>query len=321
MPPLSLLRNLLVAALAAIATATSTVSAADSYPAKPITLVIPFQGGITEQVGRLYGTELERVLGVPVIVDVRPGAGGTVGAKHAAKQTADGYTLVVTDGLSQETARGDFDSFKELEAITGIMSQPFVLYVKPDSEIKDFEAYVDYAKANPAKVSYGSVGPNTTAHIIGQGLEKAAGVQFVHVPYRGGGAQALAVLSGEATSGYLTAAFFKPYFENQQLRPLAVVASERNPVYPDVPTVTELGYPTLAPLFSWWGIFAPKGLPDDVKQKLVEAAKKIDDAGDLASFVHKSGGETLEFGPAATEGHVRSDIDFWKEYLAQAPKG
>lgn len=318
---LSLFRRRLLTAFAALALPTTSATAAETYPVKPITLVIPFQGGITEQVGRLYGTELEKILGVPVIVDVRPGAGGTVGAKHAAKAAADGYTLVVTDGLSQETARGEFDSFSRLEAITGIMSQPFLLYVKPDGEIKDFKGYVDFAKANPGKVSYGSVGPNTTAHIIGQALEKAAGVQFVHVPYRGGGAQALAVLSGEATSGYLTAAFFKPYFENNQLRPLAVVASQRNPVYPDVPTVTELGYPTLAPLFSWWGIFAPKGLPADVKQKLVESAKKLNDAGELTSFIRKSGGEVLEFGPEATEKHVRSDIEFWKKYLAEAPKG
>lgn len=316
----SLDRRGLLTALVTFALPVTSSAVAQTYPVKPITLVIPFQGGITEQVGRIYGSELEKALGVPVIIDVRPGAGGTVGAKHAAKAAADGYTLVVTDGLSQEAARGDFDSFARLEAITGIMSQPFLLYVKPDSEIKDLKGYVAFAKANPGKVSYGSVGPNTTAHIIGQALERAAGVRLVHVPYRGGGAQALAVLSGEATSGYLTAAFFNPYFENKQLRPLALVASQRSSVYPDVPTVTELGYPTLAPLFSWWGIFAPKGLPADVKRKLVEAAKKVTDAGELTSFVRKSGGEVLEFGPEATEQHVRSDIEFWRKYLTEDRK-
>lgn len=310
-------RKGLVAGLGALALMAQAASAAD-YPRKPVNLVIPYQGGITEQMGRLFGAELEKELGVSVIVDVRPGAGGTIGAKYAAKEAPDGYTLVITDGLAQETVRGRFDSFQQLEPITSLMSQPFLLYVKPDSEIKDFPGYLAAARAQPGRLSYGSVGPNTTAHVIGQSLERQAGVKLVHVPFRGGGAQALSVMAGETASGYLTAAFIKPYVEGGTLRPIAIIADQRNPVYPDVPSIAELGYPALGALNSWWGVFAPKGLPADVKKRLVEATAAIDKRGAVAAFARNSGGIALDPGPQATQRLVEEELAFWQKFLADA---
>ncbi|GAA0506044.1 tripartite tricarboxylate transporter substrate binding protein [Pigmentiphaga daeguensis] len=309
-------RRLLAAATAGImAGALPMPGLAQDYPSKPVTLVIPYQGGITEQLGRLYATELEKVLGKSVIVEVKPGAGGVIGGKYAARAPADGYTLVVTSGLTQETAQGRFDTFAELEAITAITSQAFLLYVKPDSPITTIKDYVEYAKRHPGKLTYGSVGPNTSAHIIGQTLEKSAGIKLVHVPYKGGGAQALAVMSGELASGYLTSAFIKPYVEGKTLRPIAIVSDQRSEIYPDVPTIVEAGYPDLAPVgSSWFGIFAPKGLPAPVKDALVKAAGTIHDAGPVAAFVRNSGGVLLTAGPAYATKKTQEDIDFWKAF-------
>jgi len=311
-------RRRLVAAGAAAAVSTVLPAIAlgqGDYPIKPITLVIPYQGGITEQLGRLYAAELEKALGKSVIVEIKPGAGGVIGGKYAARAPADGYTLVVTSGLTQETAQGRFDTFAELEAVTAITSQPFLLYVKPDSPLKTLRDYLDFAKAHPGKLSYGSVGPNTSAHIIGQVLEKSASVKLVHVPYKGGGAQALAVMSGELQSGYLTSAFIKPYVEARTLRPIVIVSDQRSEIYPDVPTVAEAGYPDLIPVgSSWFGIFAPKGLPPAVKEKLIRTSRAIHDASPLVSFIRNSGGILLPNGPEWATKKTADDIAFWKAF-------
>lgn len=295
----------------------ASLAASGVYPSKPVTLVVPYQGGITEQMSRLYAAELEKELGVSVIVEVKPGAGGVLGTRYAAKAPADGYTLVVSDGLPQETVRGKFDTLGQLEPLTPLMAQPFLLYVKPDSPIRNFADYLAAAKARPASMSYGSVGPNSTAHVIGQSLERAAGLRLVHVPFRGGGAQALSVMSGETASGYLTAAFMKPYAEGRTLRPIVLIASQRNPVYPDVPTIAELGYPQLGSLSSWWGLFAPKGLPPQVREKLLAAKDAIYQRGTLVKFARNSGGEALEPSAENATRLVKEEITFWEKFLAE----
>lgn len=310
----------LAATVALTGLAAGTAHAQSTYPAKPIRLIIPFQGGVTEQLGRAYANELEKTLNQPIIVEVKPGAGGTIGSKYAARAKNDGYTLVIaSNGLAINEAvnpESDFDPVRDLEPVAPLMSQPFLLIVKPDSELKDLKGYVQYAKANPRKVSYASVGPNTAAHLIGQFLMKETGAQLVHVAYKGGGAQALAVMSGEATSGYLTAAFVQPYLEAKTLRALAIIDDKRSPLFPDVPTAVEAGYPTLAPVGStWFGVYGPKGLPADVKAKLASATDAIYRQGTIPTQIRKWGGEPLSGGAPALDALLVDGIRQWKGLL------
>lgn len=297
------LRTTLVYGLATLLSLLAlTTQAQSDYPSKPVRLIIPFQGGITEQLGRAYAVELEKALGRPVIIDVRPGAGGSVGARYAARTASDGYTLVIgSNGLTIQHALApnpDFDPFQDLEPITPIMSQPFLLYVHPDNPIQTLADYLAHARANPDRVSYGSVGPNTPAHLIGELLAIESGTRLTHVSYRGGGAQALAVMSGEATSGLLTSAFLKPYAEASSLRPIVIASHERSPLYPEVPTFVEAGFPNVADIgLTWFALYAPRGLPQAVQQRLVEVTNRIYQENTIPQLIRNWGGVPLSGGP------------------------
>ena len=193
------------------------------------------------------------------------------------------------------------------------------MIVRPESEIKDLKGYVQYAKDHPRKLSYASVGPNTAAHLIGQFLMKETGVQLVHVPYKGGGAQALAVMSGESSSGYLTAAFVKPYLEAKTLRALAIIDDKRSPLFPDVPTTVEAGYPGLAPVGStWFALYGPKGLPPEARARLTAATDTIYRNGAIPEQIRKWGGEPLQGGAPALDKLLGDAIKQWKGLLSSA---
>ncbi|MCU5772493.1 tripartite tricarboxylate transporter substrate binding protein [Erwiniaceae bacterium BAC15a-03b] len=296
---------------------------ADDYPAKPITLIIPFQGGVTEQLGRAYADELSKVLDTPVIVEVKPGAGGAIGSKYAANAASDGYTLVVAgDGMAIKAALTPGDSFdpqRDLEPIGPLMSQPFLLVVRPDSEFKTLSDIIHYASQHPRKVTYASVGPGTAAHLMGQFLMSETHTQLVHVPYKGGGAQALAVMSGEVNFGFLTAAFVQPYLDAGTLRAIALIDQQRSPLFPTVPTASEAGYPALTPAgTTWFALFAPAGIPTAAKQRLTRAVTEIERRGTIAGLIKKWGGQPLTGGPEAVQQKLGNSITQWRALLANS---
>ena len=248
-------------------------AAADSYPSKPVKVVVPMAaGGAVDTLARLLGNQLSEALGKPVLVENKPGANGSIGADFVAKAQPDGYTLLIPDmgtltvGPAVNTDL-PFDSVRDFVPITMLITSPYGVAVHPGLPIHSMAELIAYAKANPGKLNYAHLGNGSASHLAGIDLASRAGVSWTYVPYKGG-AQALPdVAAGNShvlAIGMLsTIAFVK----NNRLRLLAVSASERLSFLPEVPTVSESGYPGfIAALNS--GLFAPKGTPKEVVERL-----------------------------------------------------
>jgi len=262
--------------------------AQDAYPSRPITLVVPFPpGGSVDTMARQYSDSLARILGVPVVVDNRPGGGGSVATLAVAQSKADGYTLVVSsqsshlaNPLTQPRLR--YDPLKDFENIAILGRQPNALSVNASLPVRTFAEFIAYAKKNPGKLDYGSGGVGSMGQLNVEMLKAATGIYTNHIPYRGGTQLITAVLSNEVQFNLDNLVVMLPHIESGKVRALAVASEQRMPQMPNVPTFTELGYPQLN-LSSWTGIAAPAGTPEPVVQKLHKAIRQA--AGDPAMQV------------------------------------
>src|SRR4051794_8978909 len=222
---------------------------AQNYPTRAITLVIPFApGGSTSIVGRAIADKMSEVLGEKVVVDNRPGAGGTVGTKAVAKSDPDGYTLLL--GYTGTLAIGPtlypnagYDPRKDFAPIGMIGNAPNSLVVHPSFPAKSVKELVDYAKANPGKVSYGSAGVGTVSHVAGEYFATAAGVKLIHVPYRGTGPAIADLIGGHIPMAFAPIPATHGPVSQGQLRGLAVTSAKRSTLVPDLPTIVEAGIP------------------------------------------------------------------------------
>src|SRR5215468_10800002 len=266
----------IIAALAA--TLAFTSSDADAgYPERPITLIVPFApGGPSDIIARILATSLSQSLGQQVIVDNRGGAAGNIGMGMAARATPDGYTLLLTStSIAVNPAlfkNLPYDPFKDFAPISELVNAPNVLVVRPDSGIKTVAELVARAKAEPARFNYSSPGAGTKSHLTGEMLKLRAGVEMVHVPYRGAGPAAQAVLAGTTQVGSVALAAAESLIKSGQLRALAVTSAARWFSLPDVPTMIEAGYPGfVSDTFN--ALFAPAGTPLEIVSLLVKESQ------------------------------------------------
>ena len=269
-----------VAALACTAL-TAGRAAAQAYPNRPVKIVIPFgPGGPTEFILRLIADRLTTALGHAFIIENRPGgAGGTVGAKSVAVAEPDGYTLLFSSPGPLVTAAAiyknlDYDPIKSFTPIAMVIYAPQMLAVHPSMPVNSLPELVAYAKANPGKVAFGSSGHGTQPHLLGEMLKVMAGVDIVHVPYRGAGRSVTDVVAGQVQMIFETTAILLPHIQSGKLRALAVAAEARSPLLPWVPTTAENGYPKLTASF-WSGVLAPAGTPAAIVAKLNGAINEI----------------------------------------------
>lgn len=258
---------LIVAAFAA----TSTAGAAD-YPTRPIKLVVPYAaGGPTDVLGRLVGEFLSRDLKQPVIVENKAGAQGAIGAEIVARSEPDGYTLFVTAAsiivLNPMLYKKLAYDPKDLRVLSLMTDLPVVMEVHPSVPAKTVAEFVAYAKQNPGKINFGSAGTGGTIHLAGEMFKQIAGVDMVHVPYRGAGPALTDLISGNIQVMFDTLSTALPPVKGGLLRPLGVSSEKRSPDLPDVPTIAESGYPDYR-VSVWFGIAAPVKLPEDVAQKV-----------------------------------------------------
>jgi len=272
-------RRDLLTGLSAFALTTS--AAAETYPSRPVKIVIPFgPGGPTEFIIRLTADRLTAMLGQPFVIENRPGgAGGTVGAKSVAVAEPDGYTLLFSSPGPLVTAAAvyrnlDYDPVKNFAPIAMLIYAPQMLVVHPSVPAKTFAEFVAYAKANPGKITFGSSGYGTQPHILGEMLRHAAGIELVHIPYRGAGQSVTDLLAGQVKMIFETTAILLPHVEGGRLRPLAVATEVRSPLLPDVPTTAESGYPKILASF-WSGLLAPAGTPAPIVDKLNATVNEI----------------------------------------------
>jgi tripartite-type tricarboxylate transporter receptor subunit TctC len=252
--------------------------AQDTYPSRPITLVVPFPaGGVTDVVARELAHRLGAALGQPVVVDNRAGAGGNIGTQAVARAAPDGYTLGVLTVSALSIAphlsrKLPFDPSRDFTPITNLVNTPGALIAGPGTPFNSFSEFVKYAKANPGKVTYASVGPGSIPHLTAEILAKAVKVDMVHIPYKGAAPAMQDLLANHVDLSFETSlATTMSHHANKRIKVLAITGPSRVSVLPDVPTVAESGYPGFG-VQGWFGLLGPRGLPPAMVDKLNQAA-------------------------------------------------
>jgi len=250
---------------------------AQTYPNKePIKVVVPFPpGGPTDGMARIISERLGTVLGQSIVIENRGGAGGSTGAKFVAAADADGYTVLMTPAGSLTTGPAvnpdiGYDPAKVFASVCQLIETPLIISVHPDLPVQSMAEVVAYAKANPAKIRWGSQGFGTAPHLLAEMFKLEAGVNILHVPYRGTGPMLNAVLANEVQIIADPSTTSLPYIQAGKLRPIAIAGNVRHPKLPDVPTVVEAGFPKLQSPF-WLAVVAPAGTPPDIIGKLNSA--------------------------------------------------
>lgn len=310
----------IAAAIAVAATAGITSASAQNYPARAITLVIPFApGGSTSIVGRGIADKMSELLGEKVVVDNRPGAGGTVGTRAAARSEPDGYTLLL--GYTGTLAIGPslyksvgYDPRKDFAPIGLIGNAPNSLVVNPSFPAKTVAELITYAKANPGKVNFGSAGAGTASHITGEYFARSAGITLVHIPYKGTGPALTDLLGGHIPMAFAPIPASHPNVTAGKLRALAVTSLTRSGLLPDVPTMVEAGLPGFdASLY--YGLAAPAGTPRPIIDKLNKALR---DALASSEVKRQLGNDGTEITPGTPEDYadfIDKDEKKWSQLV------
>jgi tripartite-type tricarboxylate transporter receptor subunit TctC len=297
-----------------------TVTAAAEYPDKQIRLIIPFPpGGSNDVVGRLVALQLSDVLGQQVYVDNRGGAGGTIGTDIAAKAAPDGYTLLVVSSahaVNPALYKLPYDHAKAFVPVAMFGSGTNVLAVNPELPVHSVKELIAFAKAKPGQLNYASAGVGSFQHLGGELFKLKAGVDIVHVPFRGGGPAMIDVIGGHTKIVFSSLIQTTPHIKSGQLRGLATGGAKRNPVLPDLPTIAEAGVPGYE-ANNWWGMLAPAGTPPAIVEKLNKAVSTALDAPELQKQFEAQGATVVKMSPAEFGAYVESETVKWGEVVKQ----
>ena len=312
---------LALAALAAAACALPSAPAhAQAWPAKPVTIVVPFAaGGTTDVLARALGEKLGTALGQPVIVENRGGAGATIGADYVAKAPADGYTLLM--GAVHHTIatsvykKLNYDFQKSFAPITTVALVPNVLAVSAATPAKDVKELVALIKATPNKFSYGSNGAGTAQHLIGTQFATSIGQPLLHVPYKGSGPLTTDLLGGQVSMSFDTVTPVLPHIKAGKLRALAVTTAKRSSTLPDVPTLQESGFAGFD-IGTWFGVLAPARTPADVVARLNTEMVKVIQSPDFQKRMHDIGAEPIGNTPAQMAEQIAADTARFAKLVA-----
>jgi len=263
--------------IAALIVAASTTAFADAYPSRPITLVVGFPpGGGGDTVARIVGEKLGRVFSQTVIIDNRPGAGTTLASDYVARAHPDGYTLLLgsanlygSDQLLYKSAQ--YDGGRSFTPISRWSNSPMLLAVKKDFSQKSVEGLIELARKSPGKLTYSSSGTGVVTHLAGVSFAQAAGIDLLHVPYKGGAPSVQAVAAGDVEMTFGTPPSVMPLAQGGKLRIIAATTAERSPLFPDLPGMKESGIKDYD-FTLWFGLYGPANLPPDVTKRLFDAS-------------------------------------------------
>jgi tripartite-type tricarboxylate transporter receptor subunit TctC len=317
-------RHTLVTALVAAATwlAASGAMAQSDYPNRPIRLVVPFPaGGTSDVMGRLMAEEMGKVLKQPIVVENIGGAGGIVGTERALKMPADGYTLIQTGVGQSAVAHGldpklKYNSLTDFVHLTQVNSGPNLLVVHPSVPFRTVRDIVDYARKNPGKLDYGFTHA-ASGHMAMELFKQTTGVFLTGIPYRGGGPLLNDLLAGTVPMIFINQDAALPHIKAGKIRAIAISSLQRNPLYPDVPTVAESGYPGFQSL-SWSGISVAKGTPQPVVDRLEAAAVQAMQSESLRNRLTSVGFVVPTPGSKAYSAFIKSEIDTWTRVIKTA---
>ena len=296
---------------------------AQDYPTKPVRFVVPFApGGTTDVLARLLGEKLSVSLGQQFVIDNQAGAGGNIGTAQVAKAEPDGYTILMgtvgTHAINQSIyPRLPFDPIKDFAPITLVATVPNVLVVNPEVPANSVAELIALAKAKPGELNFASSGNGSSIHLSGELFKVMAGVDMVHVPYKGSGPAVIDLLGGQVEMMFDNLPSSAPHIKAGKLRPLGVTSKERSPTLPDVPTIAEAGVPGYEAL-SWFGVLAPAGTPDAVVARLQEEiAKALADPAMQARFA-ELGAVPVGDTPAEFAAFIGTETAKWADVVQKA---
>jgi tripartite-type tricarboxylate transporter receptor subunit TctC len=289
---------------------------AQSYPNKPIRLVCPFPpGGAVDIASRAVAHELTQILGQPVTVDNRPGAGGNIGAEIVAKSPPDGYTLLMTtSGIMAINpalySKIPFDSIKDFAPVSTIVSLNNVLVVNPSVPAKSVKDVIALAKAQPGKLTYASSGNGTSIHLSGELFKSMAGVDMLHIPYKGSAPAVTDLLGGQVNMMFDNIPSSLPHIRAGKLRALAVTGAKRSQLLPDLPTIAEAGIPGYDS-YVWFGVVAPAGTPPEIIGRLNAALVKTAATPSFRDRLTEQGYDVMSSTPEQMASSIRGEIAKW----------
>jgi tripartite-type tricarboxylate transporter receptor subunit TctC len=296
--------------------------AAEVYPAKPIRFILPFPpGGGTDILGRVIAERLTVNLGQPVVIENRGGAGGNVGAEAAAKSAPDGYTIVLAApslAISPSLySKLNYDPVKDLAPISLVGTVPNVLITYPSLPAQNLAEFIALAKTKPGAMNFGSGGSGTSNHLAGELFNIVAGVKLVHVPYKGVNLAMNDVLGGQIQLVVIGIPAAQPHIRAGRLRALAVIAPQRSPALPEVPTVAEAGLPNFE-VTTWYGVLAPAGTPRPVIARLNAELVRVMHAPDLKERFAATGTEPRTSTPEEFADYIQQEIAKWGRVVREA---
>jgi tripartite-type tricarboxylate transporter receptor subunit TctC len=315
-------RHLISVACAGICAFGAGSTWAQAWPAKPISLIVPFApGGTTDVLARAIGQELSAVLGQAVLVESKPGAGATLGADFVAKAKPDGYTFLM--GAVHHTIASSvykklpYDFQKDLMPVSVVALVPNVLVVNPSVPARNVQELIALAKAQPGKFSYGSNGAGTAQHLIGSQFQTMGGVDILHVPYKGSGPLVTDLLGGQINMSFDTITPVIQHIKAGKLRALAVTTSKRSAALPDVPSLDEAGFKGFN-LGTWFGLLAPAATPQSIVERMHQEIAKIVAKPDFRKKMDEIGAEPVGNSPAQMARQIKDDTERYAKLVKEA---
>lgn len=318
------MKKLLALVAAAVMAVAAAPASAQSWPSRPIKLVIPFPaGGATDIVGRTIAQKLSASLGQNVVVENRPGAGGTIGADQVAKAAPDGYTILISTSSTHSIGplinpKIPYDPFKDFAPVAHVASAPSVLVVGGSSPVKSATELIDLLKKSPGKYNFGSSGIGTYPHLAAEMFKWRAGNLFVvHIPYRGTGLVIPDLVSGQITFLMDSIISAQSHIQDGRIKPLAVSGAARSKSLPNVPTFKEIGV-TGMEISNWFGVFAPAGTPAEVVQRLNRELNAIVRQPDVVERFDRVGAEPATGTPEQFAKLYRAESENWQAVIKRA---
>ena len=306
-------RLAVLVSIAALAGSGAPSAFAKNYPVKPIRIIVAqAPGAQSDLFTRLLGQKLSETLGQSVISDPRPGAGGAIGAELAARAAPDGYTLLMgtnsTHGSNPALyAKLPYDPIRDFAPIALTVGTPYVLTIHPSLPVTTLRQLIAFAKSKPGQLNYASAGNGSTHHLCGELLKSMAGINIVHVPYKGGPPATMAVLSGEMSMHFSSVSALSAHIRSGKLKALGVTSAARSSLLPDIPTMSEAGLPGFE-MLSWFGLLAPAATPRAIVTRLNGETVKALSLPDMKSAIAAQGSEVMSGSPEQFADYIRIEI-------------
>jgi len=304
---------MLFAAAAVSALCVAQSASSQNYPVRPIRILIAqAPGSTTDIVSRILGNKLGESLGQPMVIDARPGAGGTLGTELAARAAPDGYTLFMANNSTHGSnpalyPKLSYDAVKDFAPIIYVAATPYVLSVHPSLPVTTVKQLIALAKAKPGQLNYASAGNGSTHHLSGELLKTMAGIDMVHIPYKGTTPALSALLAGEVSVMFVTVTGVQPHIKSGKVRALAVSTPKRSDMLPDVPTVAEAALPGCE-MLSWFGLLAPAGTPPAVVTRINADTAKVLALPDVKAALLAQGLEVISGTPEQFGNYIKTEI-------------